>query len=461
MAVYDVLDYGAIGDGKTYDTEAIQRAIDACHKAGGGTVVVPSGFIFLSGTFRLKSYVELHLEAGSRIVGGKERADYPNDELRCLIEAYDSEYVSITGMGVIDGRALDHMVEDLKYIYQGTVWRPRMIGFIRCRHLTFRDFTMKDSANWGLHLTGCEEVVIHGLRILNNLKVPNCDGIDPDHCRNVRISDCHIEAGDDCIVLKNTKEFADCGPTENITVTGCTLISTSAAIKIGTESVDDFRDLVFSNCTIKGSSRGLAIQLRDQGNVENVIFANMVVETRLFDSHWWGKAEPIYVTAIRRFSQEGESGNETWNPGNQLGKVRHVRFSNILCRSENGIFIAGSPDSLIEDVVLDNVRVELNKTSKWPGGIHDRRPCDALGPAFRDPEEDPGLVKHETVGVYLEYADSIRLRDVDIAWGENIPDYYGHALWSKACENIDLDDFSSTSAPKSGLESVRKDEAIR
>jgi len=209
VAVYDLLDYGGIGDGKTLDTAAIQRAIDACHKAGGGTVVAPSGFDFLTGTFRLKSHVELHLEAGSRIIGAKEQEHYPNDELRCLIEAYDSDFISITGMGVIDGRAHEHMVEDLTYIYRGTDWRPRLIGLIRCRHLTFRDFTMRDSANWGLHLTGCEDVVIHGLRILNDLKVPNCDGIDPDHCRNVRISDCHIEAGDDCIVLKNTNEFAD------------------------------------------------------------------------------------------------------------------------------------------------------------------------------------------------------------------------------------------------------------
>ncbi len=452
MASYNILDFGAVGDGHSYDTAPLQQAIDRCHEAGGGCVIVPAGGVFLTATFRMKSFVELHLEPGSRIIGGAERADYPNEELRCLVEAYDAQCIAITGMGTIDGRAHLHMVEDLRYIYRGNVWRPRLIGLIRCRQVTVRDMTLVNSANWGLHMTGCEDVVIHGIRILNDLKVPNCDGIDPDHCRNVRISDCHIEAGDDCIVIKNTKEFApplsdhDCGPTENITVTGCTLISTSAAVKIGTESVDDFRNIVFSDCIIKSSSRGLALQLRDQGSIENVIFANMVVETRLFEDHWWGKAEPIYITAIPRFSHSPTEPLPKWNRQGRLGRIRHVRFSNILCRSENGVFIAGSDSSIIEDVVLDNVRVELDKWSKWPGGVHDRRPCDALGPAFREPGKDPGLTPHPTVGIYCQHARDITLRHTRVVWGENRPDYFRHALYAEKTTNLNLDDFEGEAA---------------
>lgn len=450
MADFNVMDYGAVGDGEHYDTGAIQAAIDAANRAGGGRVVIPAGKTFLTATFLLKSFVEFHLEPGSLIIGGEKKEDYPNEFLRCLVEAQDCDCIAITGMGTIDGRSHLHMVEDLKYIYRGTIWRPRLMGLIRCTRVTIRDVTLKNSANWGLHLTGCEDVVIHGIRILNDLKVPNCDGIDPDHCRNVRISDCHIECGDDCIVLKNTKEFAgfdgfdggpDCGPTENITVTGCTLISTSAAIKIGTEGVSDFRNIIFDGCVIKSSSRGLTIQVRDQGNVENVIFSNMVVETRLFDHHWWGRAEPIYVTAIRRFSEEAKEAIPHWNAENRLGRVRHIRFSNILCRSENGAYIAGSEDSPIEDLVLDNVRIEVDKWSKWPGGTYDRRPCDALGPAFRDPNNDPGLIKHPTCGVYCEHADGVRLRDVDVVWGPNPQDHYGPAIKALATRNLVLDGF--------------------
>ena len=429
--IYNILDFGAAGDGVTDDTKPIQLAIDSCAVAGGGTVLVPAGQTFLTGTVQLASHVHLHLEGGTRLLSAEDPAAFPNGDLRCMIEARDCEQIAVTGFGTIDGRALSFMAEDLGYIYRpkDPKWRPRLIGLIGCRHVTFRDITLTNAANWCLHMTGCEDVVVHGIRILNDLKVPNCDGIDPDHCRNVRISDCHIEAGDDCIVIKNTADFAHYGPSENIVVSNCTLVSTSAAIKIGTESVSDFRDMVFRGCVIRGSSRGLAIQLRDQGNVENIVFSDMIIETRLFEEHWWGKAEPIYVTAIPRFGENPPPAElPSWNPKGALGRVHNVRFCNILCRGENGVFIAGSECSPITDLVLDGVRVEVGKTSKWPGGKHDRRPCDALGAAFRDPTQDPGLTDYATSGVFLEHASGVILRDVEVAWGANAPDYFGHAL---------------------------------
>lgn len=455
--LFDIAAHGARGDGATNDSVAIQRAIDACHEAGGGTVVVPSGRTFLTGTVSLRSHVHLLVEAGARLISAEDPGDFPNADLRCMIEARDCEHIAVTGFGVIDGRAKLFMAEDLGTIYRpkDPKWRPRLIGLVGCRHVTFRDITLRDAANWCLHMSGCEDVVIHGIRIFNDLKVPNCDGIDPDHCRNVHISDCHIESGDDCIVIKNTARFRDYGPTENIIVTGCTLMSTSAAIKIGSESVDDFRNLVFNACTIRSSSRGLAIQLRDQGNVENVIFSNMTVETRLFDEHWWGKAEPIYVTAIPRFGERAQASElPDWNPDGGLGRIRNVRFSNILCRSENGAFIAGSPRSLIQDITLDNVRLEIDKWTKWPGGKHDRRPCDKIGADFRDPTQDPGLAEHATSGIFIQHARDITVRNSKIVWGKTRPDYFQHALEAENASGLKLENFTGEAAHPS------RDEAI-
>jgi hypothetical protein len=261
----------------------------------------------------------------------------------------------------------------------------------------------------------------------------------------VRISGCHIQAGDDCIVLKTTPAYTRFGPTENITVTGCTLMSTSAAIKIGSESVQDFRNLVFEACTIRGSARGLTIQLRDQGCVEHVVFANMTVETRLFEDHWWGKSEPLYVTAIPRF-RDDPGYRPAWNPTGAFGRVRHIRFSNILCRGENGVFLAGSPEAPLEDIVLDNVRIEVDKWTKWPGGRHDYRPCDRIGADFRDPRRDPGLVAHPTAGVFVAHARDIVLRDVNVAWGAGRPDYFRHALEAHAVDGLRLVDFTGQAA---------------
>jgi len=447
MPVYNVMDYGAAGDGVQNDARAIQKAIDACHKAGGGMVLVPGGKVFLSGTVTLKSHVNLHVEYGTKVLASPDPADYPNTDLRCMIEARGACNIALTGGGTIDGNGRRFIEGDLTYIYQpmDPALRARLVGLLDCRGVTVRDLTLLDSANWCLHLVGCEDVVIHGLRILNDLKMPNCDGIDPDHCRNVRISDCHIQAGDDCIVLKTTAGYRQFGPTENITVTGCTLISTSAAIKIGSESTQDFRNLVFQSCVIRNSSRGLAIQLRDQGNVENVVFANMTVETRLFEDHWWGKAEPIYVTAIRRFRDEPDSYPE-WNPTGAIGRVRHVRFSNLLCSGENGAFLSGNPDSPLEDIVLDNVRLEVDKWTKWPGGRHDYRPCDKAGPAFRDPRKDPGLVDHPTAGVFIQHARDVVLHGVTVAWGSERPPYFRHALEANNVDGLRLEGFSGQPA---------------
>jgi hypothetical protein len=202
---------------------------------------------------------------------------------------------------------------------------------------------------------------------------------------------------------------------------------------------------VFDACHIRSSSRGVAIQLRDQGNVENVLFANLTIETRLFEDHWWGKAEPIYVTALHRFQHSPES-LPTWNPTGAVGQVRRVRFSNILCRGENGAFLAGSPDSPLDDVVLENVRLEVDKWTRWPGGRQDRRPCDALGPAFRDPRQDPGLREHPTAGVYIEQARDVALRDVRVVWGENRPSYFRHALEAHQVNGLQLVRFAGAAA---------------
>jgi hypothetical protein len=239
----------------------------------------------------------------------------------------------------------------------------------------------------------------------------------------VRISNCHIEAGDDCIVLKNLASYAKYGPTRNVTITNCTMVSTSAAVKIGTESVDDFRDIVVSNCTIRGSSRGLSIQLRDQGNVENVLFENCVIETRLFHVDWWGKAEPIYVTAAPR------------TPETKVGSIRRVRFRNIICRGEAGAFIAAIAPASISDVVLEGVDIDLVKTSKWPAGLHDLRPGHRAG-----------LVEHRTAGVFVANASDVRLREVHVRFAAGLPPAYGPVLEAHNAPGLDASGLSGEAA---------------
>jgi len=262
---------------------------------------------------------------------------------------------------------------------------------------------------------------------LNDLKVLNCDGIDPDHCRNVRISDCFIQAGDDGICIKARQEFPELGPCENITVTGCTIISTSCALMVGIEASAVMRNIVFDSCVVYSSNRGLGIHLSHGCDVENVIFSNMIVETRYFFEDWWGAAEPIYVVALPEY------------PGGPIGTIRGVTFSNIRARSENGIFVAGSPDRCtVEDIVFDNVRLHLDKWSKWDGGRHDRRPLDKGW--------NCGLTSGRTSAVYLDNARDVTLRNVRVTWGQELPMTYAHCLEAHNAEGLRIENLIGDAA---------------
>jgi hypothetical protein len=457
MGMFSIVDFGAIGDGKTNDAAAIQRAIDACTASGGGTVTIPSGRTYVSGSIELKSRVEFNVERGAVLLGATREADYHAFAFktgmeagkRAWITANGAEDIAITGGGIVDGNSPAFSIKGGTHIHADTVrWRPAMTCIVGCRRVRVRDAIFRHAANWALHFSGCDDVVVDGISILNDLKFPNCDGIDPDHCRNVRISNCHIEAGDDCIVLKNSLPFESYGPCENIVVTNCTLVSTSSAIKIGTESGDDFRNLVFQNCVIRGSHRGLSIQIRDRGNVENVIFANMTVETRFFGGGWWGSAEPIYVTTLPR------------NHETAPGRIRGIRFSNIMCRSENGVFIMGHTPAHIEDVVFDNVQLRVGKWTKWEGGRYDVRPCPPeVRPHGSEPEGEVTpwgcRVRRPTPAVYVEKATGVKLRNCEVLWEGQTPDYYTHALEAREAPGLVLDGFQGNAAhPK-------RDQAVR
>jgi hypothetical protein len=439
MPVFNILTYGAVGDGHTNDVGAIQNAIDECHQSGGGQIIVPAGKTYLTGSFALKSNVELHIERGAVIRGSANYADYthrmyvgalaggsvdadrPNHAM--LVTAHGAENIAVTGGGVIDGAGQDYIAESGQYIHVMKYERPFTVFLVGCRNVTFRDITLRDGALWTLRLSGCDDVLIHGIRIDNDLKLPNNDGIDLDRCKNVRISDCHIVSGDDCICLKSCEESAGYGACENITVRGCTLVSTSSALIIGAECREPIRNVIFDSCVIRSSHRGLAVHLSEESDVENVLFSNMIVETRIFHDKWWGRGEPIYITAI------------PWTEKHRIGKVRRVRFTNILCHSENGVLVQGWEPGLIEDILFENVRLELYKWSRWPTGQLDLRPCPGKG-----------LVQHPISGFYLKNASNVRLRNCEVAWGENRPTAFRHAIESHQVRGLVLENFMGDSA---------------
>ena len=395
QTVYDVIAAGAVGDGKTDDAKAIQLTIDRCSAEGGGRVLFPRNHTFLAGPIELKSNVELHLEATATLKANPDESIYQlsafgenRGEGMLWLYANDAENLSITGKGTIHGNGIAFMGKELDDSYelkpladQTFDPRPHVLTLTAVKNLTIRDVTIKEGAYWTVHLIGCDGAVIDGIQLLNNLKIRNGDGIDIDHSKNVRIANCHITSGDDCICLKNRREFEKYGSCHDITVTNCVMSSRSCAIKIGSENMDSIYNVVFDNCIITKSNRGLGIQNRDEGTVTDIIFSNIQLDCRLWSDVWWGKAEPIYVTSYPRANGNHKDANWRFPKGQiegKCGEVKRIRFYNISAISANGCFVGCDEVGKVDGISFDNVHIKLAgaKTDQY---VFDKRPCKGEG----------------------------------------------------------------------------------
>ena len=234
--------------------------------------------------------------------------------------------------------------------------RPgNLVRFFECRDVLVHGVTIQNSPTWTSHYRKCENVTIEAVRINSDAsgkRIPNDDGIDLVECDDVRILGCDIDTGDDCIALFGS---------QRVVVTNCTMTTRSVAIRVGYDHTRDIRDCVFSNLVIHDANRGLGVFVRGSGSVENVIFSDIVIRTRLLTGHWWGKAEPVHVSAV------------LWAPGvEKPGRIRNVTFARLRVEGEHGMILWGSPDSVIEDVTLDDVRVRVRRgpnSDTWGGNV--------------------------------------------------------------------------------------------
>jgi len=418
--VFDVRDYGAAGDGKTLDTAAIQKAIDAAAPSGG-QVLLRGGKKYLTATLVLRSGIDFHLADDAELLASTNRADYPRDA-DGILTAESAHGLTITGNGNINGRAKQFMTG---YDEAGEIWhfgpfRPKIFVFTACRDLEVRDISFSEAPFWGLHMLGCKHVLVDRIKIRKFLDVPNCDGIDPDHCRDVEIRNCDIICGDDAIVIKSTRQTTSYGPCSNVYVHDCAMTTKDSGLKIGTETVEDVSGVRFEHCEIRSSCRGLTIQLRDEGNVGDIHFSDIRFTAQYQAAPWWGRGEAISLTAIPRTRET------------KAGHISGIHFRNIIGRAENSVRIQGTPDSRISGVAMENVDITLNRTTAYPGPVFDNRPTSAY----------PDLEPHATPGYSIRYADNVTLKDCKLTWGPNRPAYYTNALESENATALTLNHFT-------------------
>ena len=409
--VFNAKDYGATGRKQDNARRALQDAIDACGRAGGGVVYVPPGE-YSSGQLRLRSGVRLYVEAGATLFASLDGKEFDPSPKSALLYGEDLHDIAIEGRGTIDGQAsYEWRVNDFTDYYirpnqllmeaagkplmrsfptgfrQETVY-PRLVLLLRCQDVRISGLKFLRSRSWTINPYACKRLVIDGVYIASNQETGVwADGIDPDGCQDVRISNSTIETGDDALVFYSAEIWGPALPTENITVTNCRLSSSSSAIKFCDGNSKAVRRVTIDNVVITNSNRGLAFMVFDGGVVEDVVISNVTIETRRFDWFWWGDGDPIHFNIKRRSEVDG-SRREKEPPA---GIIRNVSIRDVIAHGAGTSTINGHPDSWLDGIRLENVRLFV--------------------------AHDPNAPYENTeAALTLRHARNFTMKDVEIRW---------------------------------------------
>ena len=452
--IFNVRDFGANGDGVAFDTVAIQAAIDACEKIGGGKVVLQGG-IFLSRTIYLKSNVTLYIEAGAVLRGTANLEDYAEIHpayvtytysYRSFIYAENTENISILGKGAIDLSGSNFPAQQ-KHHAGGMEWGQSPFGLllVQCRNLTLRDITVRNCPMAAIRIVAGENVLVEGVVIDNRVRI-SCDGIEIVSSREVCVSNCHVYSWDDGICIKSSSPDV----CRNITITNCTIRSLCNAIKFGTESTGGFENITVSNCTIEGgvessgehagwrSINGLALMIVDGGVMNQVNVSNLVmrgVRTAIF-LHIGNRA--------RLYSPDQPT------PG--IGILKNVSISNIIAEVVDGDYccsIIGEPGHPIENVVLDNIQI------RHPGGGTRELAARSVMELPKDYPESIMYGPLPAYGFYCRHAKGITLRKIKFQL--TVADFRPAIV----CEDVENFELSGLHAANSGNEPLVRLRQVR
>lgn len=397
--ILDVVQFGAIGNGSTMNTVAIQAAIDSA-TVHGDTVWIPQG-TFMTGTLILKDDVTLYIADGGTLKGGGSRSDYPeitpsftsyadSYTLRSLLYADSVSNITITGEGTFDGNGLA-----LDFLLDGDD-RPFGMRFVSCTNVTISNLKLRASAFWMMHNLNIDTLTMTGLDVFNHANANN-DGLNADGCRNVYIADCDVDSGDDPIVLKGMSLAI----MENVIVERCTVATYARALKIGTETNGGFRNIIFRDCVVKPSDftlpglpnsarTGINLSIVDGGFLDGMLVENITMTA---------VRTPIFIRLGDRARQFDPNV-----PVAGVGSLRNVTIRNITAEAEENItsMISGIPGHYVSNITLENIELTI------PGGMGE------FPSSFVLPEEENGKPESDmfgdsipAYGLYIRHADSV------------------------------------------------------
>ncbi len=432
---YNIIDYGAIGDGSTLNTAAIQRAIDTAQVAGGGKVIIPSG-LFLTGSISLKSGVELHLEKDATLLGSTKFQHHQKVERfyqRALIMARDQDDIAITGSGTIDGQGREAAlltdslfkagILDMKYYNQVELrprfyMRPMLIVLVGCNKVKISDVQLKNSASWVQHYDRCTNLTITGIRVESDAYWNN-DGLDISDSKNVYVADCYINSADDGICLKS--HYVD-ELLEDVVIENCTVRSSASAIKFGTKSEGGFRNVTIKNIKIFDTYRSaVAIESVDGGSLENI------------------KIDSIEATNTGNalFIKLGHREAER-----QVGSLKNVSISNmkIVVAFERPDYayevrgpalpffhntfpssITGMPGYKVENVTLENIEINYPGRGNKAMAYASIYMLDSIPENYADYPEFSMFGELPAWGLYIRHVAGLTMKNIKLSIRD--PDY--------------------------------------
>jgi polygalacturonase len=382
------------------NTAGIQKAIDDCSAAGGGTISFPAGN-YLTGTIQIKSNVTLRLEDQASLLGSPNVADYRNLDPfldgsgntlgYSLIVAVDADHVGLEGPGTVNGQG-----QKVKAGQKSYTMRPFLIRFVRCFNVAVGDVHLINPGAWTLDFFQTKNILINGVSIRSRgLGMQNNDGIDLDSCTDVQIHHCDVISGDDALVIKSTSST----PSSNIVASDCTLSSQGNAIKLGTESIGGFHNITISKCQVTNTGMaGIALYAVDGGDLQSVSIGDIAIN---------GVRVPICIRLGSRLSifRNGDKAKPA------PGVLRDVTLKNITAKKVGiiGLLISGIPGHPVENLDLENIQMDL------PGG------GAAVPPGFELPEKEAAYPELNMFGktlpasgIYLRHVRGVKLQNVEV-----------------------------------------------
>ncbi len=422
----NVTQFGAVGNGRTLCTSAMQAAIDSCSKSGGGTVVVPPG-TYVTGSLALGKGVKLYLEKGAILLGSSNMSDW---SLGVLILAQDADSVGVNGDGIIDGNGRTFWDHGSRPFV-----RPNgLLRFEKCTGVSIREIHLINSPKFTVYLDGCTHVQIEGIQIKNSLDSPNTDGVDVANSSNVLITGCYMETGDDAVCLKSSRRGS---VVAHVVVRNCRLVTDDTALKLGTGSKGTISDCTFTGIEIPEATNGIGLFMKDGGAFERIEFSDisMMSTARPLKQYFPRNGGAAYWLEVLKKREDFPIfvDSESRSPNSSVGTIRNIAFRNLEIRTSDGnCLLEGRKERSLVGITMSDIRMIVEREKSYVGRTKPRGTRTLREKSSNDYASVPSYFT-------FAYVEGLRLRNLVVEVSREAGSFPMYGVWGNSVNGASVD----------------------